>query len=120
MLETHIGMSSLIFPPHSYSRVSPRTSSCALSCFSYGPNHHSYGFGSRENRFEPRRCGYDPRPHHGDHFPCRPDFPTRGSHTHLEPRHLDHPRFPHHGSCPTQPNGELQRIGKIPSGRMVK
>jgi hypothetical protein len=40
-------------PPHSYSRVSPRsysrapprTFSCALSCFSHGPNHRSYGFG---------------------------------------------------------------------------
>jgi hypothetical protein len=34
------------FPPHSYFRASPRTSSCALSCFSHGHNHHSYGFGS--------------------------------------------------------------------------
>jgi hypothetical protein len=34
------------FPPHSYSRASPRTSSHALSCFSHGPNQHSYGFGS--------------------------------------------------------------------------
>jgi hypothetical protein len=34
------------FPPHSYSRASPRTSSRALSHFSHGPNYHSYGFGS--------------------------------------------------------------------------
>jgi hypothetical protein len=34
------------FPPPSYSRASPRTSSRALSHFSHGPNHHSYGFGS--------------------------------------------------------------------------
>jgi hypothetical protein len=31
--------------PRSYSHASSRTSSCALSHFSYGPNHHSYGFG---------------------------------------------------------------------------
>jgi hypothetical protein len=34
------------FLPCSYSRALPRTSSHALSCFSHGPNHHSYGFGS--------------------------------------------------------------------------
>jgi hypothetical protein len=34
------------FPPRSYSHASPRTSSRALSRFSHGPNHHSYGFGS--------------------------------------------------------------------------
>jgi hypothetical protein len=33
-------------PPHSYSYASPRTSSYALSCFSHGPNHRSYGFSS--------------------------------------------------------------------------
>jgi hypothetical protein len=27
-----------------YSRALPRTSSCALYRFSYGPNHRSYGF----------------------------------------------------------------------------
>jgi hypothetical protein len=56
------------FPPHSYSRILPRsysralprTSSCALPQFSYGPNHRSYGFGSQENNFEPRRFGYGP------------------------------------------------------------
>jgi hypothetical protein len=32
--------------PRSYSRASPRTSSRALSCFSHGPNHRSYAFGS--------------------------------------------------------------------------
>jgi hypothetical protein len=46
MLETHIVMSSLIFPPRSYSGALPRTSSLALSRFSHGPNHCSYGFGS--------------------------------------------------------------------------
>jgi hypothetical protein len=39
------------FLPRSYSRTSPHTSSRAMSHFSYGPNHHSYGFGSRENNF---------------------------------------------------------------------
>jgi hypothetical protein len=45
------------FPPHSYSRASSRTSSHALPQFSHGPNHHSYGFGSQESRFVPRRFG---------------------------------------------------------------
>jgi hypothetical protein len=34
------------FLPRSYSRALPHTSSRALSRFSHGPNHHSYGFGS--------------------------------------------------------------------------
>jgi hypothetical protein len=34
------------FSPRSYSRASPHTPSHALSHFSHGPNHHSYGFGS--------------------------------------------------------------------------
>jgi hypothetical protein len=38
----------------------------------------------------------------------------------FEPRHLDGPRFPHRGSRSTRPNGELQRIVKTSSGRMVK
>jgi hypothetical protein len=33
-------------PPHFYSRASYHTSSCAYPQFSYGPNHHLYGFGS--------------------------------------------------------------------------
>jgi hypothetical protein len=45
------------FPPRSYSRASPRTSSHAsprtssraLSCFSHGSNHRSYGFGSERS-----------------------------------------------------------------------
>jgi hypothetical protein len=116
------------FLPRSYSRVAlrsyscalPRTSSRALPQFSHVPKHRSYGFGSREHRFEPRRFGYDPRPHRGDRFSRRPDFPTRGFHTHFELRHLGDPCFPRRGSCPTRPNGELQRIVKTTSGRMVK
>jgi hypothetical protein len=34
------------FPPRSYSRALPHTSSRALPQFSQGPNHRSYGFGS--------------------------------------------------------------------------
>jgi hypothetical protein len=34
------------FPPCSFYHALPRTSSRALSCFSHGPNHRSYGFGS--------------------------------------------------------------------------
>jgi hypothetical protein len=89
------------FLPRSSSRVLPHTSSHALPQFTHGPNHHSYGFGSRENRFEPRRFGYGPRPHRGDRFPRRHVFPARGSHSHFELRHLDGPHFPHHGSRPT-------------------
>jgi hypothetical protein len=102
-------------PPRFYSRASPRTfsralphtSSGALPQFAHGPNHHSYGFGPRENRFEPRRFGYGPRPHRGDRFPRRPGFPAGGSFPHFESRHLDGPRFPCRGSRPTQPSGEV-------------
>jgi hypothetical protein len=80
------------FPPCYYSHAPPHTSSCALPQFSHGPNHRSYGFGSWENRF-----GYGPRLHCGDHFPCRPGFFARASHTHFELKHLDGLRFPHHG-----------------------
>jgi hypothetical protein len=65
--------------PRTFSRALPRTSSRASPQFAHGPNHRSYGFGPRENRFEPRRFGYNPRPHRGDHFPHRPGFPTRVS-----------------------------------------
>jgi hypothetical protein len=107
-------------PPRFYSRASPHTSSCALPQFAHGPNHHSYGFGSQENCFVPRCFGYGPRPHRGDRFPRRPGFHAGGSYTHFQPRHLDGPRFSHRDSRPTQPNGELQRIVKTPSGRIVK
>jgi hypothetical protein len=73
----------LDLPPHSYSRALPCTSSRTLPHFSYGPNHRSYGFGSRENRFVPRRFGYGPHPHRGDRFPRRPGFPGGGSYTHF-------------------------------------
>jgi hypothetical protein len=115
-------------PPRSYSRASPRTfsralprtSSSASPQFARGPNHRSYGFGPRENRFEPRRFGYGPRPHHSDRFPRRPGFPTGGSFLHLELRHFDGPRFSRRGSRPTRPSGEVQRMMKTSSGRMVK
>jgi hypothetical protein len=57
------------FPPHSYSRASPHTSSRALPRFFHEPNHRSYGFGSQENSFVPRRFGYDPCSHYGDRTP---------------------------------------------------
>jgi hypothetical protein len=74
------------FPPHFYSHVLPRfysrassrTSSRVFPHFSYGPNHRSYSFDSRENRFEPRCFGYGPRPHRGDHFLRRPAFILEG------------------------------------------
>jgi hypothetical protein len=110
----------LDFPPCSYSRALPHTSSHALSHVSHGPNHRSYGFGSRENRFVSRRFGYGPRSHCGDRTLCRHGFPAAGSHTHFEPRYLDGPHFPHRGSCPTRPNGEVESIVKTSFGRMVK
>jgi hypothetical protein len=82
-------------PLRFYSHVSPRTSSRAFPQFSYGPNHRSYDFGSRENRFEPRRFGYGPRPHRGDRFPCRPGFSAGGSYTQFELKHLYGSCFPH-------------------------
>jgi hypothetical protein len=108
------------FLPRSYSRIPPRSYSHALPQFSYGPNHRSYGFGSQENRFEPRRLGYGARPHRGDRFSRRPGFSTGGPFPHFELRHLDGPRFPRHGSRPTQPSGEAQRTVKTSFGRMVK
>jgi hypothetical protein len=112
MLETHIAMSSLIFLPHSYS--------CAPSRFFHGPSHRSFGFGSQENRFVPRRFGYSPCSHRGDRFLCRHDFRTGGSYTHFEPRHLDGPCFPRRGACPTGSNGEVQKTVKTSSYHMVK
>jgi hypothetical protein len=106
--------------PRTFSRALPRTSSGALPQVAHGPNHHSYGFGPRENCFEPRRFGYGPRPHRGDRFPRRPGFPDGGSFPHFESRHLDGPRFLHRGSCPTRPSGEVQRTVKTSSSRMVK
>jgi hypothetical protein len=52
----------------------------------------------------PRCFGYDPRPHHGDRFPCMPGFSAGASHIQFEPRHLDGPRFSHRGSHPTSAN----------------
>jgi hypothetical protein len=108
------------FPPHSYYRALPRTSSRALSYFSHGPNHRLYGLGSRENNFMPRCFGYDPRPNRSDRFPRGSGFSARRSHTHFEPRHLDDTYFSHRGSCSTGSNDEVQKTVKISSGCMVK
>jgi hypothetical protein len=67
-----------------------------------------------------RRFGYDPRPHRGARFPCRPGFPAGMSYTHLEPRHLDGPHFFGRGSCSTRLNGEVLKTVKTSSGCMVK
>jgi hypothetical protein len=61
-------------PPRFYSRASSHTFSCALPQFAHEPNHCSYGFGTRENHFEPRRFLYGPRPHRGDRLPRRSGF----------------------------------------------
>jgi hypothetical protein len=68
----------------------------------------------------PRYVGYGPRPHRGDRTPRRPDFLPGVFHTCFEPRHLDGQCFPHHGSCPTRSNGDVQKIVKTSSGHMVK
>jgi hypothetical protein len=67
-----------------------------------------------------RRFGYDPRPHRGDRVPHRPVFPTGGFHTHFETRHLDGPRLPRHAPSPTCSIGDVQKIVKTSSCRMVK
>jgi hypothetical protein len=85
----------------------PLISELVLS-HSHGPNHRLYGFGSRESHFVPRCFGYGPHPHRGDHFPCRPGFSARASHTHFEPKRL------------TRSSGEVLKIAKTFSGRMVK
>jgi hypothetical protein len=108
------------FLPRSFSHASPHTSSHVLSHFSHGSNYCSYNFGSRDNSFVSKRFGYDPHPQCGDRFPHMPSFPVRGSRTHLEPRHLDNPHFPRHGSRPTRPNGKVQRTVKTSSGHMIK
>jgi hypothetical protein len=108
------------FLPRSFSRALPHTSSRALPQFAHGPNHRSCGFGSRENRFEPRRFGYVPHPHRDDRFSHRPIFLAGGSHTHFELRHLDDPCFSHRGSHPTRSSGKVLKIVKISFGRMTK
>jgi hypothetical protein len=104
------------FLSHSYSCVPPR----ALSHFSHGPNHRLYGFGSRENCFVPRCFEYGPRPHRGYRTPCRFSFPAGGFHIHCESRHLDGARFSRRGSHPTRSNGDVQKIVKTSSNRMVR
>jgi hypothetical protein len=68
----------------------------------------------------PRRFGYGPDFHRDDRFPCRTSFPTGGSHTHFELRHLDGPHFSHHGSRLTQSSDVVQKTMKTSSRRMVK
>jgi hypothetical protein len=87
--------------------------------FSHGPSHHLYGFGSRDSGLVSRRFGVDPHSHCGVCPPRRHDFPTRGVYSHLEPSCFDGPHFPHHGSCFTHSNGEVQRIAKTSLGHVV-
>jgi hypothetical protein len=68
----------------------------------------------------PRRFSYDPRLYRGDHTPRKLDFPVGGFHTHFKPRHLDGPRFLRRDSRPTRSNGDVQKIVKTSSDRMVK
>jgi hypothetical protein len=98
----------------------PHISSRALSHFSYGPNHCSYGFGSQESGFVPGCFGVNPRSHRSVRPPCRHGFPARGVYSHFEPSRFDGPRFPRHGSRPTRSNGEVQKTVKTSSGHMVK
>jgi hypothetical protein len=68
----------------------------------------------------PRCFGYNPRPHRGDRFLRRHGFTVGESYTRFEPRHLDGPRFPHRGLCPTGSKGKVQKTLKTSSGHMVK
>jgi hypothetical protein len=68
----------------------------------------------------PRRFDYGQHPHRGDCPPRRHGFPTVGSYTHFESRHLDGPHFPRCSSRPTRSNGVVQKTVKTSSGRMVK
>jgi hypothetical protein len=68
----------------------------------------------------PRHIGYSSHSHRGDRSPCKHDFPAGGSYTRFEPRHLDGPHFSYHGSRLTRSNGEVQKIVKTSSSRMVK
>jgi hypothetical protein len=108
------------YPPHSYSHALPCTPFHAMSRFFHGPNHHTYGFGSRENIIVPKCFGYGPRPYCGHCFPCRHSFLARGSYTHFDPRHLDGPCFPCRGSHPTGLKSEVEKTMKTSLGRMVK
>jgi hypothetical protein len=76
--------------------------------------------GCHKNRFVPRRFRYNPRPDHGDRFSRMSGVPTGGSYTHFEPRHLDDLCFLRRGSRPIRPNGEVKRIMKTSSDRMVR
>jgi hypothetical protein len=108
------------FPPRACSRTLPHTYSRALPQFSHRSNHRSCCFGSRENCFVHGRFGYDLRPHRGDRFPRSPGFPAGVFDTRFEPRHLDGLRFSRRGSHPARSNGDVQKIVKTSSVRMVK
>jgi hypothetical protein len=98
----------------------PHFSSHAPSRFSHGRNHRSYGFGSRESGLVHGRFGVDPHSHHGGRSPRRHSFPAGDVYSHFELSRLDGSRFPHYGSCLTRSNGEVQKIVKTSSSRMVK
>jgi hypothetical protein len=100
------------FLPHISSRAPPH--------FSHGPDHRSYGFGSRESGLVHVRFSVDPHSHHGVHPPRSHGFPARGVYSHFELSRFDGSRFPCHGSHRTHSNGEVQRIVKTSSDRMVK
>jgi hypothetical protein len=82
-----------------------RSSSRAPFRFPHGPNHRSYGFGSREVGFVPRRLGFDPCSHRGTRPPRRHDFSARGAYSHFEPSRFDGPGFPRRCSHPICSNG---------------
>jgi hypothetical protein len=63
----------------------------------------------------PRRFGYGPCPHRGDHFLRRHGFPAGGSYTHFEPKDMACLRFPHRGSHPTGSKGEVEKTVKTSS-----
>jgi hypothetical protein len=98
----------------------PHISSCSLFHFPHGPNHRSYGFGSQESGLVPRCFGVDPHSYCGVRPPCRHGFSARIVYSHIESSRFDSPHFPHRGSHPTHSNGEVQKIVKTSSSRMIK
>jgi hypothetical protein len=68
----------------------------------------------------PRCFGINPHSHHGVRPQRRYSFSARGAYSHLEPSRFDGPCFLRHGSCLTRSKGEVQKIVKTSSGRMIK
>jgi predicted Zn-ribbon and HTH transcriptional regulator len=129
-------------PKREVKRESPKPREKVFICMFYGRADHLDKFCFRCKRLERRRfeyarnsyrdvffyflsCSYSrASPYTSSRafpqFSYRPGFPVERFHTRFEPTHLDGPRSPHRGSHPTRLNGEVQKIVKTFSSRMVK